>query len=556
MLQSLFIKDFIIIDQLEVDFSPGFTSITGETGAGKSVFVGALSLLMGRRAETSLIRQGANKSIIEGVFTDLPAEAKRLILEFELESANSAECIIRREIAHNGRNRSFVNDTPVPLSTMEKIAEQLIDIHSQHRNLLLGNASYILSAVDKMLADKAPLLRYQEAYKRYKTAEKELHELRTQLQKASEEYDYCSFRYNEISQANPKEGEENTLEEEEKLLRYADQLKAGFLEASQWIDGREGNALSAIQESLRNLSSIAEHLPNIAEYIQRIESCSIELSDISADFMRRSDAIEADPQRLPEVEERLDLLQHLLEKYHCASTKELIELQEELLQKINLYQDGDHALHRAEEKCQQLKDVLDKEAKNLTEARHKATIAMEMQIKETLRSMDLPHAEVTFELQVASSPKQSGYDEINFLFASNSSLPQKPVSEIASGGEMSRLMLALKALLAQKESLPTILFDEIDTGISGRIADKMGQLLRKMGSTMQVIAITHLPQIAARGNYQKHIQKQLDDKGMPVTSLLSLSEEERVKEVASLLSGDTITQESLEAAKVLLRNND
>ena len=552
MLQSLLIKDFIIISHLEVSFEMGFTSITGETGAGKSIFVGALSLLMGRRADSSLIRDGAEKSIIEGLFTDIPYEIQEMLHTLELESGDNSECILRREISKSGKNRSFVNDTPVPLSTMEKIAERLIDIHSQHSNLLLGNSLYILSAIDKMLSDSTPLEKYQKVYRDYKRAQNNLIQLRQQLKKASEEYDYDHFRFQEISVANPQANEEDTLQEEEKLLQYADSIKEGLLGASQCLERSETDAI----EALHKLATIVEKLPSSEEYVERIKSCQIELRDIATDFQRRSEAIEADPQRLAEVEERLNLLHHLLDKYHCTSTKELVDFQQQLQQRIELFQDGDLTLKNSEREVQELKIQLNKVAATLTKARKSAVTAMEEAIKNTLKSMELPLAEVSFQLEPSEEPKPTGYDEVNFLFAANNKLPLKPVGEIASGGEMSRLMLALKALLAEKGNLPSILFDEIDTGISGRIADKMGKILRQMGSTMQVIAITHLPQIAARGKFQKNIEKHLDSTGAPITSLRSLSEEERIKEVAALLSGNTITQESIGAAKVLLKNND
>lgn len=553
MLQSLFIKDFIIIEKLEVSFEPSFTSITGETGAGKSVFVGALSMLMGKRADTTLIRHGADKSIIEGVFTNIPEKAKEIIASFDLEIGNPSECILRREISNSGRNRSFVNDTPTPLSTLEKIAEQLIDIHSQHRNLLLGDANYILSAVDRMLLDKTPLLHYQEIYKQYKTAEKNWKELRNKIEKASEEYDYDLFRFHELSDANLKEEEEKALEEEENYLRYADELKESFYLANQYLEGEEKNAIQLIQEAIHSLSSIAERLPNLSSYINRLESCTIELQDIASDCQRQSDEIEANPLRLQSIEERLNLINRLINKYRTTSTKELLILKEELAQKIALYKDGDTYLKEVESELNRKRKELDSAAQILHQARQEISTKMAIQIKETLASMEMPLSNVVFRLHMQEDPLPTGYDIANLLFSANENLPLKPVGEIASGGEMARLMLALKALLAQKEALPSILFDEIDTGISGRIADKMGQILLKMGINMQVIAITHLPQIAARGNHQMHIGKHLNEQGEPITSLQNLSPKEREKEIAALISGDTISQESLDAAKVLLK---
>lgn len=554
MLQHLSIKDFIVIDNLEVFFPQGFTSITGETGAGKSVFVGALSMLMGKRADTSLIRHKAGKSIIEGIFTAIPEAARRIIAEEEIESEDPSSCVLRRELSRSGKNRCFVNDALVSLATIEKVATHLLDIHSQHRNLLLGDADFILTAIDRMTLDRAPLADYQEAYETHKRALYNLRELKKSLLKASEDFDYDLFRYNELTEANIEEGEEVRLEEEARILRHADEFKSGLFEASHLLnsDDRE-NALHFLGDALRSIEALTGKLPDLLQYCQRLDSCRIELADIAADFGRRCDEIDADPQRLSFVEARLDLLNRLLGKYHLSSTQELIRLRDTLERQIRLYEDGGKALQEAEAEMNRRREALDRCAEVLTKERKRAADDLAKAIKKILAQLDLPLAEVFFDFQPSEGPLSNGYDKVEFLFSANNKRSLRPVGEIASGGEMSRLMLALKAKMAEKENLPTILFDEIDTGISGRVADKMGKILRQMGENMQVVAITHLPQIAARSNSQKHIEKHLDVHGEPSTSLRSLSEEERQTEIAALLSGDEVTPESIEAAKVLLK---
>lgn len=554
MLTDLTIQNFIIIEQLEVHFSEGFTAITGETGAGKSVFVGALAMLMGKRADTSLIRQGADRSIIEGHFIQIPEKAQALIAQLGIEGADATRCHIRRELSATGRNRCFINDSLVSLATIEELAIDLLDIHSQHRNLLLGDAGFVLSALDRMSESTVALEVYTQQYKRFKTTEKALKELRLELDKATDERDYDLFRYNELTEAKLLEAsEEKRLEEEAKVLRSADEIKASLQEAYARLETSESNAVALIASSIKALEASCDKLPDLEDYLERLSSCQIELADIASDLQRRDDTIEADPYQLEAVESRLDTLNHLFSKYHCATTDELIQLRDELGKRISLYTDGHETISKLEKELESIKQQLDSDARRLTETRQKAAKHMEEKIKATLSQLEIPLAEVSFQFTRSPQPLATGYDKVEFLFAANAKLPLKPVGDIASGGELSRLMLALKALLAEREKLPTILFDEIDTGISGRIADKMGTILQSMGKVMQVIAITHLPQIAARGNHQMHIEKQLDPHGEPITTLRILSPTEREIEIATLLSGDEVTAEGVEAARVLLK---
>lgn len=554
MLQSLSISNFILIDRLEVTFKSGFTTVTGETGAGKSVFVGALSMLLGRRADTGLIRRGKDKCIIEGFFTDLPEKVREIIQENELEEGDEGSCTIRREMSTNGRNRCFINDTPVQLATLASISEHLIDIHSQHRNLLLGDADYILTAIDRMLSSTKPKEEYQVSFQKFLVAKKRLEELKEELRHAEEDFDYDSFRFDELSKAGLSEGEEDRIIEEEKILRHAEEIKS-ILEETEGLFGHdEVGILRRLSVLQRILIPLKEHLPEVADYIVRIDSSQIELGDIASDLARRAEDIEINPRKLAEIEERIDLLNRLFEKYRSTTSTELITLRDELGKKIALFQDSGNALHVAEENYRLEKAKLEATGEKLSAIRSKAGEEIALRIEEGLRLLEIPDASVAFNIENLGEPKPSGYDRVTFLFSANRTLHPKPVGEIASGGEMARLMLSLKALLAEKESLPTILFDEIDNGISGRVADRMGLILRRMGAVMQVIAITHLPQIAARSTQQMCIEKVFPEGGEPATVLRQLSDEERQAEIARLLSGDTITKASLEAAKELLQN--
>lgn len=556
MLRSLLIKDFILIDSLQVTFENGYTSITGETGAGKSIFVGALSMLMGKRSDAELIRHGANRAIIEGEFIDIPTKALQFLKSMELDCPDSPNsCIIRREIGIGGRNRSFVNDVPTPLNTISKLAEYILDIHSQHRNLLLGDAGFILNAIDRMGKTSETRHAYEQLFEEYTNAVKDYKRLQEKLAKASEEYDYDSFRYNELEQANLTIDEEIKLEEAEKILRYADEIKTSLFQANELLTGGAENTQQLLQQVAHELTPLVEKIPEIASYIERIESCRIEITDIAHDLITKSDAIEANPQELQVIEERIDLLNRLFSKYRLATSKELIELRDNLKESLDLYTDGNQRLEESSAHCNTLKKKLDEVAMTLSQQRKKASDLLADKLQEMLSLLEMPHSKVCFKFKESNTPLATGYDIVDFLFTANNKLPLKPVGEIASGGEMARLMLSLKAQLAKKENLPTILFDEIDTGISGRVADRMGSILRQMGETMQVIAITHLPQIAAQSDFQKHIEKVLDTHGEPITSIRSLSPTERVNEIASLLSADVITPESLEAAKILLQKS-
>ena len=551
MLSRLTIKDFILIEQLEVTFAPGFTTITGETGAGKSIFVGALSMLLGKRGESTLIRQGANRSIIEASFTDLPSELPRLLEDLDLPVDNS-ECILRREIAATGRSRAFINDTPASLANLSQVASLLIDIHSQHRNLLLSDSNFQLTAVDRLLPSDKPLLAYQKTYNEFCTAKRHRDEVAARLKEAADSYDYDSYRFKELDGAHISSGEEVTLREELDALEHAADIKKGLMDAGGLMQENDSNVLSFLAEAQQILTGISRFSASVAPYAERIAQTRIELSDITADLLRLADNADADPQRLEAVSERFDLLNRLISKYHARDTDELIALRNDLESRISLYESGDFELKEADKALTEAHTRMLTEAQTLHDARTKVAAEMANSLTQMLHSLEMPHAVVRIEIAQTEQPAPDGMDNVTLLFSANRTIEPRPVGEIASGGEISRLMLALKALLAEHESLPTILFDEIDTGVSGRTADRMGQMLARMGKVMQVIAITHLPQIAARSTGQLMIRK--EEEPTPQTILAVLSPEERIREIARLLSGQNITPVALQAAQALLEH--
>ncbi len=556
MLHTLSIDNFITIDHLKVDFQQGFTSLTGETGAGKSVFVGALSLLLGKRAETSSIRFGKNKCVIEATFRQLPPHAKKLIAEQDLEGEDPDECIVRREIISSGKNRCFVNDTPLPLSSLSHITELLIDIHSQHSNLLLRDDAFIRKAVDRTLPDANILDVYHSVYNRFVETRQRFQDL-LQLQRTYEEtVDFDSFRYQELCEANLAVGEEEFLFEKIGILQNAAKIKTNLSEAMEILNADERGIADTLISLKRKLTQVCKSYSAVQEYIDRIESIHIELMDITSDLSSHCDSIEEDPLALQNAEERMDLLGKLFTKYRVDSSNALIALRDELAQKLTDTRDLSETIQETEKELEKSRKELDKVAQSLRKQRQEAARKMVDQLNQVISELDLSKSKVILDIRPLEEPQFNGADKITLLFSSSKVMKPQPVGEIASGGEISRLMLALKAILAEHEKLPTIFFDEIDTGVSGRVADKMGIILKNLGKVMQVIAITHLPQIAARGTHQLAIEKEISTEGEPKTNVKKLSTTERQIEVARLISGNIITETGLQAAKELLDNDN
>lgn len=556
MLQLLRIQDFILIDQLEVSFASGFTSITGETGAGKSIFVGALSMLLGRRADSALIKSGAKRSVIEATFVALPPHVEQWLRQRDLWMDDGA-CVIWRELSASGRSRSFVNDTPVSLSQLGELGAQLIDIHSQHQNLQLSSPQFQLHLVDKMLEDPQLPQTYRALYSSYTEAARQLEDLKNQLARSREEYDYNLFRYQELCDAQLVEGEEDTLVEEESLLRHADEIKSTLYQVQEMLDGESSGIIGQFCAATRLLEEIGHKFPRIESHIERLNSCAIDMRDVARDLSSYAEDVETDPHALDRVTARLDLINTLCQKYHLSSTKELIALREELREKVQFSDAQDDLLLEAEKKYISALKEVQLSGKKLSDFRLKTTQIIAKKLTEDLRLLEMPHARVEFRLTPLEAPSPTGCDRVELLFGANGKAELQPVGNVASGGEIARLVLSIKAMLAACDLLPTILFDEVDTGVSGRVADRMGQVLRAMGQHMQVIAITHLPQIAARSQAQMGIAKHYNqEKESATTELHTLSPKEREEEVARLISGNVITPVAIAAAQELLQSND
>ena len=553
MLQSLYIKDYALIHQLQISFEEGFSVITGETGAGKSIMLGAIGLLLGQRADVKTIRHGAAKCIIEARFL---LEKRRLNAFFEEnELEYDAECILRREVSATGKSRAFINDTPVSLSLMKELGEHLIDIHSQHQNLLLGKEDFQLEVLDIVAADTKLLSAYRDKFRLWKNTERELKELKEQIARDKQDEDYVQFQLDQLEDAALKDGELEELEQEAETLNHAEEIKSGLFNAGQLLHSDENGLLNGLRNCRNSLQSILSVYPVVTELHERLDSTYIELEDIAQELERHEERLEFDPHRLEEVENRLNLIYTLQKKHHVESITELLELQASFRQRLNALNHSEADINALEKTCKTLHEELIKLGGELTKCRNKAAKLFEKQMVEMLIPQGLPH--VGFKVQISERKEltETGADAVNFLFSANKNGMLQPISQVASGGEISRVMLSVKALISGAVSLPTVIFDEIDTGVSGSIADRMACIMQEMGAKgRQIISITHLPQIAARGKVHYKVYKQ-DTETETISHIVRLDDEGRVDEIAHMLSGASLTAEALENARVLLEGN-
>lgn len=550
MLAKLIIQNFVLIDSLEVDFSQGFSVITGETGAGKSIILGALGLLMGQRADSSSLRPGTDKCIIEAQFTNIDDRCRELMQEEDIDF-DPAECIIRREISSKGKSRSFVNDTPASLSLLKQLSEYLIDIHSQHKNLLLGDAQFQLSVLDLYGQNQQLIEEYQSYYHNYQKKYKELTSAETELANLIKEQDYLQFQYEQLASAELKPGELSLLEEEEQLLSHAQDIKGGLSGAFAALDDDEQGAVAAITTTLEHIGSIKKYYAEAEELIDRLKSVKIELRDLQSSIESAVEDIDYDPERLEVITQRIDLINGLLVKHKENDTDGLLRLQEELQQELDTISNSDeHLAHLRQEV-----DALHKQATNVADLLHKQRIQagkeVEKQLISRLKDLGIPYAQIDIQVDYIGSLHSLGASNVTFLFSANKEIKPEPVAHIASGGEISRLMLCIKALISDKRNLPTIIFDEVDTGVSGDIADKIGSILNQMGHNMQVMAVTHLPQIAACGKKHYYIYKEHQAE-VTRSHIRLLSDEERIEEIARMQSGNNLNSITLAAARELL----
>lgn len=550
MLDNITIKNYLLIDDIKLDFDSKFSVITGETGAGKSILLGAIGLLTGNRADSSMVRPHSDKCIIEAEFTELDKYVVDKLVENDIEVADN-ECIIRREITNKGKSRSFVNDIPVTLSLLKDIGEHLVDIHSQHKNLLLGNTLFQLSILDLYSNNKKLLEEYKGIFNMFRNKSRELDALKTEVSEKAKERDYIEYQLNKLLEASIVNNEEVELEKEYNMLSHSQEIKEGLINVLVSLDNDEYGAVNSINSAINSISSIRTFSDNIDDVYNRTNSVLIELKDIIRVVSKEEDNTTFDPIRLDEINNRLDTINELLLRHNVSNTSELIRVQNEFEEKLTSIDNGDSIIQDLIAEVEKLNNKLIDVANKLHFIRVKSIKDIENILIENLKELGMPHIRLKINIEKLDTPTINGIDKVEILFSANKDMDLEPVSEIASGGEISRLMLCIKALVAEKRSLPTIIFDEIDTGVSGDIADKIGIILGTMGRTMQVMAVTHLPQIAAHGNNHIYIYKEHNN-DTTKTIIKELDDAERIEEIARMQSGNNITKISLAAAKELI----
>ncbi len=573
MLAHLYIQNYALIRELDIHFADGFSVITGETGAGKSIILGALGLIMGNRADSASISSGAQKCIIEASFgtKDEGQRTKNTLQTWfkENDLDYEEECVIRREINVSGKSRAFINDTPVTLALLKELGNQLIDIHSQHENLLLQDDAFQLALVDSMADNAEVRSAYSQAYHAYKAAQKQLQALQEQATKATQDADYIAFQVRQLQDAKIQQGEDVQLEAEYNLLTHAEEIRTQLALATGYL-AEEDKALSAVREARASMQKIGAYLPAEDNLVERLDSLYIELKDIADTVENLAEKTDYDPERQQIVEERLDLINTLLQKHRLHTTDELLGLQADMEQQLAQIESFDEDLAALQKQVESCRLNLVKKAEVLTASRKQIVPAIEAHLTKELTQLGMPNAKIRLAIEsarITDTPifrnsdiqknvvnfTPSGADNVQLLFSANKNGTLRNVAEVASGGEIARLMLCIKALLAQKQSLPTLIFDEIDTGVSGDIAARMGRIMQTMGQQMQVISITHLPQIAALGNNHYKVYK-ADREDHTETHITHLTQEQRIQEIAQMLSGSHITDAAIQNAQALLAN--
>ena len=551
MLKQLYIKNFTLIDELNISLYPGFSVITGETGAGKSIILGAIGLLLGNRADSKAIKAGRDRCVIEAHF-DLSRYGMQKFFDDNDIDYDADDTIIRRELTAAGKSRAFINDTPVPLTRMRELGEQLVDIHSQHKNLLLQKEDFQLNVVDIIAQDADQLKVYQKEYYAYRKAKELLEELKAEIAKNRENEEFMRFQHKELEDANLQEGELEQLEQEAETLSHSEDIKTALYEADSALSGENDSILDKLKNATHHLENICDVYPSMADVAGRMQSSYIELKDIAQEISSSVDHVEFDPNRLDAINTRLDKLYTLQQKFHVETVTELIATRDRIAEQLSHIDNGDEDIEEKEKEVAALLAKAEKQAALLTSIRQKSAKAIEKEMKGRLIPLGIPN--VRFEIAFAEKPLSgNGADKVSFLFSANKSTQLQPVSQVASGGEIARVMLSLKAMISGAVKLPTIIFDEIDTGVSGKIAEKMADIMEEMGlQNRQVLSITHLPQIAAKGSHHYKVLKEETENGT-ISHMKELNNQERIEEIAQMLSGSDITQAALANAKELLR---
>lgn len=551
MLKQLYIRNFTLIDELNISLYPGFSVITGETGAGKSIILGAIGLLLGNRADSKAIKAGRDRCVIEAHF-DLSRYGMQKFFDDHDIDYDADDTIIRRELTAAGKSRAFINDTPVPLTRMRELGEQLVDIHSQHQNLLLQKEDFQLNVVDIIAQDADQLKVYQKEYYAYRKAKELLEELKAEIAKNRENEEFMRFQHKELDDANLQEGELEQLEQEAETLSHSEDIKTALYEADSALSGENDSILDKLKNATHQLENICDVYPSMADVTGRMQSSYIELKDIAQEISSSVEHVEFDPNRLDAINTRLDKLYTLQQKFHVETVTELIATRDRIAEQLSHIDNGDEDIEEKEKEVAALLAKAEKQAALLTSIRQKSAKAIEKEMKGRLIPLGIPN--VRFEIAFAEKPLSgNGADKVSFLFSANKSTQLQPVSQVASGGEIARVMLSLKAMISGAVKLPTIIFDEIDTGVSGKIAEKMADIMEEMGlQNRQVLSITHLPQIAAKGSHHYKVLKEETENGT-ISHMKELNSQERIEEIAQMLSGSDITQAALANAKELLR---
>lgn len=551
MLRSLYIQNYALIEKLDIGFDSGFSVITGETGAGKSIILGAIGLLLGQRADVKSIRKGASKCIIEARF-DVSAYGMQPFFEAnELEYED--ECILRRELYASGKSRAFINDTPASLAQMKELGELLIDVHSQHQNLLLNKEGFQLNVLDLLAHDEAELAAYQKLYNDWRQARQDLEALVARAEQSRADEDYIRFQLEQLEEANLTDGEQEELEQEAEMLTHAEDIKAGLYRAGQVLNADEGGVLEALKDCQNTMMGLRSVFAPAGELADRLDSVYIELKDISQEVSDKEEEVEFNPARLDEVNARLNLIYSLQQKHRVDTVKALLSLQESYALQLSAITSSDEDIARLEAQVKELFSQVTAQAQVLTEARTRAAREVERQMAARLVPLGMPNVRFQVEMGIRKEPGVHGADTVNFLFSANKNGVLQNISSVASGGEIARVMLSVKAMIAGAVKLPTIVFDEIDTGVSGEIADRMADIMQEMGDNdRQVISITHLPQIAARGRAHYKVYKE-DNEVETNSHIRRLTDDERVEELAHMLSGATLTEAALNNARALLK---
>lgn len=554
MLQSLIIQNYALISELRMEFERGFSVITGETGAGKSILLGAIGLLLGGRAEARMIKSGAKRCIIEAEF-DLTGYQMEPFFEDNDIDFDGHSCIIRRELSDNGKSRAFINDTPVQVVQLRTLGSQLLDIHSQHQNLLLSQENFQLNVVDIIAHDQQELQSYRSLFDAYHQAQRALLDAESSLARGREDEDYLRFQLQQLDDLQLEIGKQEEMEQEQQMLEHAEEIREALWTAEQFMQGDErttSGVLQTLHDVERQLSSIASLLPAADELTERINNCHIELKDIASELNTQATQVDVDPARLEVVNEWLSNFYSAQQKHHVQSEQQLLDLAEDFRRRLALIDNSDEQLEALRNASAQAKQALMKQGTHLTGLRKKAAQEVEKKMKELLVPLGIPNVQFHITINERPEPSATGLDSVNFLFCANKNGQLQDIADIASGGEIARVMLSLKALISTAVHQPTIIFDEIDTGVSGHIAERMATMMKTMGDEgRQVISITHLPQIAAMGSHHYRVFKLDDDEGT-TSHIEHLDAEKRIIEIAHMLSGAELTDAAIENAKSLL----